>query len=60
MVVFPRDDLMTLVSQGSFGGVTRPAVNGYGARRAKQWLMTPSFVSCSYMELGQSGARDLP
>jgi hypothetical protein len=58
MVVFPRDDLMTLVSQGSFGGVTRPAVNGYGAR--KQWLMTPSFVSCSYMGLGQSGARDLP
>ncbi|MFZ0989054.1 MAG: hypothetical protein WAN27_15135, partial [Xanthobacteraceae bacterium] len=26
-VVFPRDDLMTLVSQGPFGGVTQPAVN---------------------------------
>ena len=25
-VVFPRDDLMTLVSQGPFGGVTHPAV----------------------------------
>jgi Xaa-Pro aminopeptidase len=48
-VVFPRDDLMTLVSQGPFGGVTQPAVNGDGVRRGvKQWLMTPSFVSCNY------------
>ncbi|HEX4237832.1 MAG TPA: M24 family metallopeptidase [Xanthobacteraceae bacterium] len=48
-VVFPRDDLMTLVSQGPFGGVTHPAVNGDGVRRGvKQWLTTPSFVSCNY------------
>jgi Xaa-Pro aminopeptidase len=48
-VVFPRDDLMTLVSQGPFGGVTHPAVNGDGVRRGvKQWLTTPSFVSCTY------------
>src|ERR1700746_442162 len=32
-VVFPRDDLMTLVSQGPFGGVTHPAVTGDGVRR---------------------------
>jgi Xaa-Pro aminopeptidase len=48
-VVFPRDDLMTLVSQGPFGGVTHPTVNGDGVRRGvKQWLTTPSFVSCNY------------
>ena len=48
-VVFPRDDLMTLVSQGPFGGVTHPAVNGDGVRRGvKQWMTTPSFVSCNY------------
>ena len=48
-VVFPRDDLMTLVSQGPFGGVTHPADNGDGIRRGvKQWLTTPSFVSCNY------------
>jgi Xaa-Pro aminopeptidase len=39
-VVFPRDDLMTLVSQGP---------NGDGVRRGvKQWLTTPSFASCYY------------
>ena len=48
-VVFPRGDLMTLVSQGPFGGVTHPAVNGDGVRRGvKQWMTTPSFVSCNY------------
>jgi Xaa-Pro aminopeptidase len=48
-VVFPRDDLMTLVSQGPFGGVTHPAANGDGVRRGvKQWLTTPSFGSCNY------------
>jgi Xaa-Pro aminopeptidase len=48
-VVFPRDDLMTLVSQGPFGGVTHPAANGDGVRRGvKQWQTTPSFVSCNY------------
>jgi Xaa-Pro aminopeptidase len=48
-VVFPRDDLMTLVSQGPFGGVSNPASNGDGVRRGvKQWLTTPSFTSCNY------------
>ena len=48
-VVFPRDDLMTLVSQGPFGGVTHPADNSDAIRRGvKQWLTTPSFVSCNY------------
>jgi Xaa-Pro aminopeptidase len=48
-VVFPRDDLMTLVSQGPFGGDTNPAANGDGiSRGVKQWLTTPSFASCHY------------
>ncbi len=47
--VFPRDDLMTLVSQGPFGGVSNPTVNGDGVSRGvKQWLTTPSFASCHY------------
>src|ERR1700734_3620477 len=32
-VVFPRDDLMTGVSQGPFGGVTHPAEKFDGMRR---------------------------
>src|SRR5271154_6196419 len=32
-VVFPRDDLMTMVSQGPFGGVSHPAESGDGTRR---------------------------
>jgi Xaa-Pro aminopeptidase len=48
-VVFPRDDLMTMVSQGPFGGTSNPAASGDGTRRGvKQWLTTPSFVSCNY------------
>jgi Xaa-Pro aminopeptidase len=48
-VVFPRDDLMTLVSQGPFGGVNNLTAAGDGVRRgAKQWLTTPSFASCNY------------
>ena len=48
-VVFPRDDLMTLVSQGPFGGITDLTAAGDGVRRGlKQWLTTPSFVSCNY------------
>jgi Xaa-Pro aminopeptidase len=47
-VVFPRDDLMTLVSQGPFGG-GNPTANGDGvARGVKQWLTTPSYASCFY------------
>ena len=48
-VVFPRDDLMTMVSQGPFGGASNPAASSDGTRRGvKQWLTTPSFVSCNY------------
>jgi Xaa-Pro aminopeptidase len=48
-VVFPRDDLMTLVSMGPFGGVNNPTANGDGVSRGvKQWLTTPSFASCHY------------
>jgi Xaa-Pro aminopeptidase len=48
-VVFPRDDLMTLVSQGPFGGVFNVGENGDGVRRGvKQWLTTPSYSSCYY------------
>ena len=48
-VVFPRDNLMTLVSQGPFGGVTYPASNSDGVQRGvKQRFTTPSFVSCNY------------
>jgi Xaa-Pro aminopeptidase len=48
-VVFPRDDLMTLVSQGPFGGVSSPSVRGDGVSRGvKRWLTTPSFASCHY------------
>jgi Xaa-Pro aminopeptidase len=48
-VVFPRDDLMTLVSQGAFGGVHDFEAGGDGIHRGvKQWLTTPSFASCHY------------
>jgi Xaa-Pro aminopeptidase len=48
-VVFPRDDLMTLVSQGPLGGEFTLGANGDGIRRGvKQWLTTPSFASCHY------------
>src|ERR1700683_4119820 len=39
-VVFPRDDLMTLVSQGPFDG-GNPTANGDGiARGVKRWFTT--------------------
>ena len=48
-VVFPREDLMTLVSQGPFGGVFDVPAGGDGVRRGvKQWLTTPSYSSCYY------------
>src|SRR6202043_2989873 len=48
-VVFPRDDLMTMVSQGPFGGISNPAEKSDGMRRGvKQWLTTPSYASCDY------------
>ncbi len=47
-VVFPRDDLMTMVSQGPFGG-GNPTASGDGiARGVKQWFTTPSYASCVY------------
>src|SRR3984885_8001394 len=48
-VVFPRDDLMTMVSQGPFGGASNPTEKSDGMRRGvKQWLTTPSYSSCYY------------
>jgi Xaa-Pro aminopeptidase len=48
-VVFPRDDLMTLVSQGAMGGVNQIPAHGDGTRRGvKTWLTTPSYASCYY------------
>src|SRR6201996_7607090 len=43
-VVFPRDDLMTMVTMGPFGGGGAPTAKGDGAARGdKQWVTTPSF-----------------
>jgi Xaa-Pro aminopeptidase len=48
-VVFPRDDLMTLVMQGPFGGVQKLPAEGDGVRRGiKQVLTTPSYASARY------------
>ena len=48
-VVFPRDDLMTVVGMGPFGGEAAPNANPDGIHRGvKQVLTTPSFASCHY------------
>ena len=48
-VVFPRDDLMTAVGIGPFGGDADPTANPDGINRGiKQVLTTPSFASCHY------------
>jgi Xaa-Pro aminopeptidase len=48
-VVFPRDDLMTIVSQGPFGMVKDLPKQGDGVRRGvKTWMTTPSFASAHY------------
>jgi Xaa-Pro aminopeptidase len=48
-VVFPRDDLMTVVGMGPFGGEAAPNTNPDGIHRGvKQVLTTPSFASCHY------------
>jgi Xaa-Pro aminopeptidase len=48
-VVFPRDDLMTVIGMGPFGGETDPVANPDGINRGvKKVLTTPSFASCDY------------
>jgi Xaa-Pro aminopeptidase len=48
-VVFPRDDDMTMVSQGSFGMVQQLPHEGDGVRRGvKTWATTPSYSSAHY------------
>ena len=48
-VVFPRDDRMTLVTQGPFDGVQKLPPAGDGMRRGvKQVLTTPSYASALY------------
>ena len=45
-VIFPRDDEMTVVTQGSFGGDSRPASDVW--RGVKRLLTTPSYKSAHY------------
>ena len=48
-VVFPRDDLMTVVMQGPLGGVEELTREGDGVRRGvKRVLTTPSYASAVY------------
>jgi len=48
-VVFPRDDLMTVVMQGPFGGAQQLGAEGDGVRRGvKRVLTTPSYASAHY------------
>ncbi len=48
-VVFPRDDLMTVVMQGPLGGVEELTAQGDGVRRGvKRVLTTPSYASAVY------------
>jgi Xaa-Pro aminopeptidase len=48
-VVFPRDDLMTVVMQGPFGGAEQLTVEGDGVRRGvKRVLTTPSYAAAHY------------
>ena len=47
-VVFPRNDLMTFVRQGPFGGIEEPAPGDGVYRGIRQVLNTPSFSTASY------------
>src|SRR3984893_10250775 len=48
-VVFPRDDLMTVVMQGPFGGSEALTAAGDGVRRGvKRVLTTPSYAAAFY------------
>jgi Xaa-Pro aminopeptidase len=48
MVVFPRDEEMTVVCQGPFGGHEHPGANDPVWRGVKQVLTTPSYASAHY------------
>ncbi len=47
-VVFPRDDEMTVVCQGPFGGDARPGDDPQVWRGVKRLLNTPSYASAHY------------
>jgi Xaa-Pro aminopeptidase len=47
-VVFPRDDLMTVVMQGPLGGVETPPPGDPVRRGVKRILTTPSYASAVY------------
>ena len=47
-VVFPRDDLMTVVMQGPLGGVETPLPSDAVRRGVKRVLTTPSYASAMY------------
>ena len=47
-VVFPRDDLMTVVMQGPLGGVETPLPGDSVRRGVKRVLTTPSYASAFY------------
>ncbi len=47
-VVFPRDDEMTVVCQGPFGGGDKPSAADGIWRGVKQVLTTPSYASAHY------------
>ena len=47
-VVFPRDDLMTVVMQGPIGGVEIPPPGDSVRRGVKRVLTTPSYASAFY------------
>jgi Xaa-Pro aminopeptidase len=47
-VVFPRDDEMTVVCQGPFGGDIKPAQDPQTWRGVKAVLTTPSYASAHY------------
>jgi Xaa-Pro aminopeptidase len=48
-VVFPRDEAMSIVSQGPFGMVKELPQEGDGVRRGvKTWMTTPSYASAYY------------
>ena len=47
-VVFPRDDQMTVVCQGPFGGAETTAQGDQNWRGVKRIMTTPSYASAHY------------